>query len=187
MSEEQQTRPKLWKRIIVVGVCVGVGFALMASLIVGVAFWYESRPKPPRPWDTAAITAEFDVVDTEGENDQIVFRYTLQNNTDFDYSPLDTSLKLMGQLERQKSLSNSPEGFPKIDSVYIPARQRVRYSIHTIYPYDKEKLKADASTDERTAWRKKLGIFIKEDMGNLNGFVIFDDTDRYQINFKKGW
>jgi hypothetical protein len=54
-----------WKRILLRAAGFGAGFALSLALILGVALWYESRPKPPKPWDAKTIRAEYDHVTGE--------------------------------------------------------------------------------------------------------------------------
>lgn len=45
---------------------------------------------------------------TEGDKNTLVFYYTLQNNTDFDYTIDDVSkITLLVKLEREKNLSDS--------------------------------------------------------------------------------
>jgi hypothetical protein len=185
------SQTKTWQRIVLTGFSFGVGIALTASLIFAGFLWYESRPKSPepsRPWNTKAITAEFDVLDTEGDKNNIIFNYTLQNNTEFDYQMPEGSVRLMAQLQRENSLSSADEGFTNLDkNVFIPAKQRFRYTVHMGYPYDKETLPSNASREQKTAWRQRLASYLNQEMGNLNGFVLFDESNRYQINLPKGW
>jgi len=178
---------KPWKKLVLVGVSIGVGFAVCAASIIAVFIWYDSRPTPPKPWDSRSITAEFDRLDTEGENNNIVFYYTLQNNTDFDYRLPEGSTTLMAQLEQTKSLSASKDGFTTHDTaVFLPAKQRYRYAVHVAYPYE-IKLKDSATDVETKAWREKLGVYVNDEMSNLNGFVLFDEANRYQVILPKGW
>jgi len=72
--------------------------------------------------------------------------------------------------------------------IFIPAKQRGRYSISLpSYRYPGGKLKDDASKEERQAYGKAISAYVNEKFGNLNGFVLFDEANRYQINFPKGW
>ena len=177
------------KRWIIMGASFGAGLAVTLALIIGGYLWYASKPKPPKPWDTKAITATYDFIDTEGDNNTIVFYYTLQNNTDYDYRITDASnFTLMGKLEKQKSLSGAKgDRFLKFDfPLLLPAKQRLRFAIHLDYPYDK-KSKAEATKDEREKYRKELSAFLKEKTPNLDGFAIFDELNRYQIDFPREW
>jgi hypothetical protein len=177
------------KRWIITGASFGGGLAIVLALIIGGYLWYESKPRPPKPWDNKAITANYDFVDTEGEKNTIVFYYTLQNNTDFDYRIVDaSSVTLMSKLEKTKSLSGTKnDDFLKIDfPILLPAKQRARFAIHFNYPYEK-KSRGEATQDEREKYRKELAAFLKEKAPNLNGFALFDELNRYQVDFARGW
>jgi hypothetical protein len=41
--------------------------------------------------------------------------------------------------------------------------------------------------EEQGNFRKALAGYVSKEMGNVDGFVVFDETNRYQINFPKGW
>ena len=177
------------KHWIITGASFGAGLAITLALIIGGYLWYSSKPKPPKPWDTKAITATYDRVDTEGDNNTIVFYYILQNNTDYDYHIVDASnVTLMDKLEKQKSLSwGKSDQFLKFDyPLLLPAKQRLRFAIHLDYPYNK-KIKAEATKDEIEKYRKALSGFLKEETPNLNGFAMFDELNRYQIDFPREW
>jgi hypothetical protein len=180
------------KRMVVSGLAGGVGFAVAIAIILGIVSWYQSRPKPPKPWDKAAVTATYDSIDTEGQSgrwegqppNRLVFYYTLQNNTDSDYQFSDlTNIVVMAKLKRQKSLSGQKgDKFLQPDSpVLIPAKQRIRFALHVGYPYEYDKsLKAGAS-------KKDIEAYVNEKFSNLDGFALFDENNRYQIDFPKGW
>jgi hypothetical protein len=181
-----------WKRLAIVSASAGAGLAVTMALIVGGLLWYSSRPHPPKPWNTSALKATYDYIDTEGDKRTIVFYYTLENKTDADYkveSGVNATIAL--HLQRQDSLSvERDESYVKIDyPLFVPAKQRSRFAIHLLaYPYQgKEVLKADASLEERRSFRKALAGYVSKDMGNLDGFVLLDEANRYQINFPKGW
>ena len=177
------------KRWIITGVSFGAGAAVIIALIICGYLWYSSKQKPPKPWDTKAITAIYDSVYTEGENNYFVFYYTLQNNTDFDYNLSDlTNITLMGKLKKQKSLTGKKtDEFLKPDyPILIPAKQRIRFALHLGYPYDKT-LKKDASEEEEAKYKKDIEAYANKKLSNLDGFVLFDELKRYQIEFSKGW
>lgn len=177
------------KRLIIISIFAGIGFAVTFSIIAGGVFWYQSQPKPPKPWDINAVVASYDHIDTEGENNNIVFYYTLQNNTDLDYKiPNLSNVVAMAKLEKQKSLSSTPndEHLKPDFPILIPARQRIRFAIDLKYPYDK-KLKNDSTQQERKKYGEELERFANDKLSNLDGFVLFDERNRYQINLPNGW
>jgi hypothetical protein len=104
----QPTPVHTWKRLAVISLSAGAGFALMLSLIVGGIVWYTSRPKPLKPWDTNAIIAKeapsFSVSD---DGSKIEFQYTLENTTSSDYRiNSDSAIKV---LLRTKTGTLSPD------------------------------------------------------------------------------
>jgi|SRR3972149_8276638 len=177
------------KKIIISSIVGGVSFAVAIAIIFGLVFWYQNKPKPPKPWNKEAITATYDSVDTEGEKNYFVFYYTLQNNTDFDYKFSDlTNILFMAKLKKQKSLSGQKNNeFLQPDfPILIPAKQRIRFALHLSFPYDKS-LKKDASKDESEKYKKELEAYANKEFSNMEGFVLFDEINRYQIEFQKGW
>lgn len=166
----------------------GAGVVITAALILGTFFWYESRPKP---WNSTAIAAIYNSIDTEGEKNTFVFYYTLENNTDFDYKiSFLSDVVLLAKLKRGDSLSGkiNDKFFQPDYRILLPARQRIRFAIHLGYPYVYDiPRKEDATDEEKEKYRNELKAYASKKFSNLNGFVIFDEKHRYQINFPKGW
>jgi hypothetical protein len=182
-----------WKQILLKAAGFGAGFALFVCLILGFWSWYSKRPKPPKPWDTQKITAEYDVATTEttqNKNETFAIAYTLQNNTDYDYEIRDKeSVILAGLLKRQKSAStNWDENWLHYDTpVFLPAHGRVRFSIHLGYPY--EDAPKEPTEDDKAIYEYHTGIakYLKNKLSNLDGFVLYDQTNRYEIVLPNGW
>jgi hypothetical protein len=128
-----------WKRPILIGVGWGLGTAVGLVVLVGGFFWYEARPQPPKPGNPAAIKAEYDMADTEGDDNNIVVYYTLENTTDFDYrAEKSDDIKFNAKLQRENSLSPSGD-LGRIEyPIMMPAKKRVRFPIHLSYPYPGE-------------------------------------------------
>jgi hypothetical protein len=188
-------KTSMWKRTLFIGIGWGLGTAVGLAVIVGGLLWYENRPKPPtppkppKPWDVASIKAEYDYVDTEGDKNSLVFYYILENTTDFDYElQNDNRVRMNATLEQQKSLSPFSAGdFEKIDyPIFVPAKKRVRFSIHIGYTYP-VKQKENADLEERRAYRRGIEKYVADKMGNLDGFDLLEETNRYEIIFPAGW
>jgi hypothetical protein len=182
-----------WKQILLKAAGFGAGFALFVCLILWLWSWYSSRPKPPKPWDTRKITAEYDVASTEkAENKDKTFAiyYTLQNNTDYDYEIKDKdSAILAAQLKREKSVSmNWDQKWLHYETpVFVPAHGRVRFCVHLAYPYVNSP--PEPTKDAKAIYEYDTGIakYLKNEMGNLNGFVLYDQTNRYEVLLPNGW
>ena len=114
-----------WKRPLLIGVGWGLGTAVGLAILAGGLLWYQSRPKPPKPWNTKAIEAHY--VNTqffEGEKKTTLragLVFDLKNNTGADYTleehPSDTvvvmqRMKFSNTLVSGMGLTWSPERGP---------------------------------------------------------------------------
>ena len=116
-----------WKRLAIVSFFGGAGFAVTLAIILGSFAWYNSRPKPPQPWNTTAVVATYDSMSTIGDDNNIVFYYVLQNTTDHDYKlQSNYGITLYLRLAEEKSLS-SFHGKEKIMyPIFVPSKQSFR-------------------------------------------------------------
>jgi hypothetical protein len=164
-TPESPAPPAGWKRLALRSAAAGAGFAVAASLIVGGFLWYQSRPKPQRPWNASAITATFSsglnlapgIVPPLGEDAlDGGFDFILENTTDSDFRLTDPSTySIVVSLKQEKALSAAYA--PKLKlPVFIPATQRAKVHL-------------DLSCD---TCAKEVG-----------GFVLFDESTHYQISF----
>jgi hypothetical protein len=188
MPDPVAKETKWWKKTLLLGFSFGAGLAIFLSIAAGSFLWYESHPKPPesaKPWNSKAVTAEFDFLDIVGDESNIAFYYTLQNNTETDYQ-LPEDPQVMARLKDEKSLTAAKDMIKKVDSVFIPQKQRARYVIifNGSYP---EKKKADYVNEEKAAFRNRLKQYLNKHADDLDGFVVFDNANRYEIDFPKGW
>jgi hypothetical protein len=76
--------------------------------------------------------------------------------------------------------------FLRDPEVFLPAKQRLKFGIRFPYSYEK-RMPANATSEQRKIYRKELADYVRTHASNLNGFVLFDETNRYQIDFAKGW
>jgi len=174
-----------WQRVLLKPFGFGAGFALLCAVVVGGLVWYSRRPKPPQAWNTQAITATYDYVTTKGEQNRIVFVYTLQNNTQEDYridseSEVDVFHKLVSQNSIYHTVNKRPEiAFP----IFVPAGGRTTLVIG----YESEYSGAKINGDDQKKYRADVQEFVKTKHPNLGGFVLFDQIHRYEIELPKGW
>jgi hypothetical protein len=185
-----------WKRLLLTGAGFGAGFAIFTTAIIGGWIWYDSRPHAPKPWNGKAIIATFDYPDTESgpqdkggfSPDQLVFYYTLENTTDFDYRmPSRDQLQLSGKLKEERSLTTNDQLLTLDDHpIFLPAKQRMRIGIHLQYGVKKDFGPKD-SKEDRQKRRKAIADYMGTEVNNLDGFVVFDTENRYRIDFPNGW
>lgn len=175
----------LWKKILLRSVGVGAGFAITLCIVVGFFVWYRERPKPPKPWSKQAITAEYDYVSTDDEN-KIFFYYTVQNNTEADYQlESNTQVEMAVRLKAEKAFESSRKIVTLEYPVFIPAKGRVRLKVKIPYTYpghDKQ-----GTSDELHDHNSKVAQYFAKEATNLDGFVLFDTMNKYEIDFPSGW
>lgn len=178
----------LWKKILLRSAGFGAGFAITLCVVVGVWIWYIERPKPPKPWDKQAITAEYDNVSTAGDENFFSVQYILQNNTDVDYRlDSDSGVEISAKLQQQKGLAEFSRKTIAVEfPVFVPAKNRVRLPIILKYHYPVRE-KNDPTLEERKQFRTDVAKYITNEFKNLDGFVLFDTTNRYEIDFPTGW
>ena len=178
-----------WKRLALMSAAAGAGAVLAAALLAGGILWLSSRPERPKPWNSKAIIATFDYPDTEGIPKTVVLDYTLENKSDLDYRmPKKDQLKINGLLKRENSLI-AEGGAISIDEDenFLPAKHRRTFRIHLDFPVDAG-LGPEPQTKEDYRRRQRIiANVLKEKLPNLNGFVIFDTMQRYEIVFPNGW
>ena len=177
-----------WKRILLKSLGIGIGIGIGLALAVGFYLWYSSRPIPPKPWDSAAITANFLSADTTGDDKHVRFRYILENHTERDYRAKTSDLMLSAVLHEKGSLTGAGSGEVKFeeDTIFLPAKDHAAVEIELLgyaYPGGSH----PKGNDELDKYHDAVKKYVDEHLPRLNGFAAFDDTNRYRINFPNGW
>jgi len=135
----------------------------------------------PKPWNARALTASYEGMHTlNAYNRDIVFWYTVENTTDQDYRvETGDGISLTGKLAQPQSLSGFDSSEKIHYPIFIPSKQRLRVDIEIQNQYP------DSGGNQPPT--KVLEECVRTHFGNLDGFVLFDSNNRYQINFPKGW
>ena len=177
-----------WKSILLKSLGVGVGIGIGISLCVGTIAWYSSRPRPQKPWDANAITATFEHVDTGGDNRHLRFLYSLENHTDTDYRT-DTSIVEVSAVVGEKgSLTGSGHVKFEDKNIFLPAKQRLLVALEMPnYRYPETNVLASDTLEGRKKYREAVMKYVEKDLPRLNGFAMFDEINRYRINFPSSW
>ena len=112
----------------------------------------------------------------------------MQNNTDEDFRlDSDVGINLTARLQEQKESAQFSQTYFSLEyPVFVPARNRVRLFIESKYKYP-IKEKEDATKEDRKEYRNALAKHVIDGWSNLNGFVVLDTIDRYEIDFPTGW
>lgn len=152
--------------------------------IVGVLLWYSSRPAPPQRWNKNALVAtEPPGFDASKDGKRIVFTYSVENTTNTDYS-VDSiyGIKVLirdkgDSLSQPLSEDTSPLRLP----IFIPAKQRGRLTVSLTL----SGIPVQATTDTDAEYHEQLRIYCEKHLASIAGFVLFDDTNRYQVNLPR--
>ena len=170
------------KRLAVIGASAGVGLGLTLAALLGFFPWYQSHGKS-KSWNSRAIKATYvgsQLRKIDKSNAGLLFYYDLENSTDSDYRFSDgPHLVVMCRLLSNNSLSS--EQNVRLDyPVFLPARQRARIALGISHPFN-----WPPPTDP--AVEDKFKDFVKQRVADVEGFVLFDEANRCQIEFPKGW
>ena len=162
----------------------GAGFALTLALLGGALFWYSSRPRSERPWNSVAFKASLSDIDAwqaealigsqPPNSGMLEFTYIVENRSGTDYST--TGASVVAMVQRPDGLVASEESIKVKYPIFIPSGQKV--AVLLSIPYGDI-----GSVDKNTDLRKAL----REQLPKLSGFVLFDQATRYQIELPKGW
>ncbi len=172
-----------WKKLLLVGVGWGIGTAVGLAGIVGVYLWHQSRPKPPKTWNTSAIFSSDDGpgfgVDGNGQQKSIYLTYALRNSTDADYEiGPDTEIRIM----MRNSDGSLSEPLPKEIAVlrrpiFVPAKQEAFSRLSIVFG---NSIPPKSVTETDDQYHEKLRAFCREQFRGAS-FVLFDDANRYEI------
>jgi hypothetical protein len=175
--------PTLWKRLAIISLFGGVGIAVTLAAILGVAVWYSSRPKPPKPWNTDAIVAEDSPgFSSSSDGKKMSLSYSLRNTTDTDYHiDSDSILKLVmktkdGTFTPPMAADNGSVELP----VFIPAKQKAYFQLSLVMSGVPQQTVGESDD----AFHERLRAYL-EQYPNIDSFAVFEETNRYQINLPR--
>ena len=179
-----------WKKIGVV-VLVACAFTLGAALLViGVAPKApNSAPSSPAPvqaaspWNSRAIEGTpvgIRVQEIDPTHAAVVFSYDLQNTTDTDYRlAKGPNIVIMSRLASSGTLSGD-EPIALDSAAFVPARNRTRVALEVTHAFN--------WPGQRTAYAERtFDQLVMGDVGQITGFVLFDQANRYEIDFPAAW
>lgn len=170
-----------WQKLFLKAAGFGAGCA--AFLVAAIAGWqvFQSLPESPKPWNRDAIKATYAELSLRtGDRPVLRFRYTLENTTLRDYYlPSDPKAAFV-VLPDGKGMSQEEE-LTWDKGAYIPPGQKVSVAFYLTYDYSDSYPKSDRDNLD------KLSKFMARREKELEGFVVLDRTNRYQMTFPKGW
>jgi hypothetical protein len=179
---ESGTKNSHWQKL-------GVG-ALLAVLLVGVLLWFTGRlpqseisAKSAAPWNSHAVQTTYAGVrvrEIDASNAAVVFLYDLDNRSQSDYQLVKgPDVVVMSRLKSASTLS-SEKPVTLSASAFVPANNRTRIALEIAEPFSWP-ARMDASSDAR------FRELIAQETAEVDGFVIFDQAHRYQIDLAGSW
>jgi len=176
------------KRWLIKSVGFGSGFALMLAILAGLCFWYISRPKPPKPWNRSAIKASY--YRAESQDNGVDFQYVLENTTteDLRLTEADRPDVAVKTADTNSLFGFDSENVKLLLPVYVPAKHRTRVEIKISgYRLDATDPGVNATKEERDNYHKEVAEQIALKTPNLEGFEVFINSGRLEIDMPKGW
>lgn len=160
-----------------------LGFLLAVALAAVIFPYIHPGGRASRPWNSGAITASYVGVqlrELDSGNAALYLAYEVQNRTDSDYRLADgPNALVMTRLRADGSLSSQQQvrlSYP----TFLPARQRARVALEIPSPFG-------WPADGDPAFRDKLKDFVNQKLADVEAFVLFDQPDRFEIEFPSGW
>ena len=138
---------------------------------------------PTPPWNSHAVEGTFTGVrvrEIDPSKSEVEFLYDLDNKTDTDYQlAKGSTVVIMSRLKSSGSLSS--EGQVALgSSAFVPARNRTRIELGVTRAFD---WPARMDIDSQLRIRQ----LVAAELADLDGFVLFDQGARYQIELPGAW
>jgi hypothetical protein len=164
----------LGKKLGLIGLAVGALALLTVLVIFARARYIAGRPQA---WNSGAIEttlAGVRVRELDNTHAAVVFSYDLDNRTDTDYRlSSGPNVVIMSRLQPNGSLTSVQQ--VSLDSAaFVPARNRTRISLEIAHPFD-------WPSQRDAAAERQVRQFVADEVSGVQGFVLFDQSTRYQI------
>jgi hypothetical protein len=158
------------------------GFLITLVLTAAILYHRHGVSKPD-PWNSSAITATYvgaQLRELDSGNAAVYLAYEVQNHTDSDYQLADGPRALvMSRLRADGSLSSQEQvrlSYP----TFLPARQRARVALEIPSSFS-------WPADSDPAFQDRLRDLVNQKLTEVQAFVLFDQADRFEIEFPSGW
>ena len=169
------------KQLLIIATSTAV-LLLLAILTLGGPLFKKPPQEARTGWNRDGIKASYvaaQLREVDKAHSSLVLSYDLKNLTDLDYRLSDgAGVVIMSRLKGDGSLSQE-ESIHLSYPVFLPARQRARLAI--------EISRAFAWPREDSHYEEKLKEFVKQRLGSVRGFVLFDEASHSQIDLPAAW
>lgn len=164
-------------------VAILLGLVGAAYLMVACAPRQPASADGVAPWNPGAMQTSYAGVRVEqidASNAAIVFLYDVDNRSGSDYQlTKGPGVVIMSRLRSSGALSS--EKPVSLDaSAFVPMRNRTRIALEVAEPFN-------WPTRMDTTSENRFRQLVAQEVADLEGFVIFDQSHRYQINLPGAW
>jgi hypothetical protein len=174
-----------WKRLFIKAAGLGAGATVVFVICTLLFHWYESRPKPPTPWNKQVLKAQFSHVTTTS-NGHFNFFYVVENTALSDYRLNSTSeVDITIQSRNRLTMCEQCLALPELP-IFIPAGRKMLVPIELKYSVPPE-LKAELAGSPDENEDKIVESYVKKKFVHLDGFIVYDQSTRLEIDFPDSW
>jgi hypothetical protein len=176
---------RAWKKI---GVTVLVACAFTLALLVIVVVPRLARRNPPveqaaASWNSHAINGSpvgIRVQEIDSTHAAVMFLYDLDNQTDIDYRlAKGPGIVILSRLKAGGTLSGD-EQIALDSAAFVPARNSTRIALEVTHLFN--------WPGQKTAYAERaFDQLVTGDVAGVAGFVLFDQANRYEIDFPAAW
>jgi len=156
-------------------------FVLVIWTLFAPAFKHPSK-ESRKDWNQEAIKAAYVAIqlrEVDKTHSSLILSYDLNNLTDLDYRLAESSgAVIMSKLRSDGSLSQE-EPVRLSYPVFLPARQHARMAIEISQPFTWPR--------EDSHYEERLKEFVKQRLGGVRGFVLFDEASHSQVELPAVW
>jgi hypothetical protein len=160
-----------------------IGLLSCAVLFLAAAYaWREPRlvqhAAGQTPWNSRAIESAFkgiQVREVDAAHASLVFLYDLENSatSDFQLTP-GPGVVIMKRLKADGSLSSNTQA-RLVSGAFVPTNNRTRVELEVTDPFN-------WPAQRNAAAEQSFRDFVARETSGLQGFVIFDQNSRYEID-----
>lgn len=161
----------------------GVTLVALTLLASTTSLFKRSSKDRPRTWNQGTISAGYigsQLREIDKTHSSLIISYDLENDTDSDYRLSEgPGLIILSKLKSDGSYSQEQPirlAYP----VFLPARQHARLAIEMTQAFN-------WPGEEDSGYLDKMRNFVKQRLENVGEFVLFDETNHWQLELPSGW
>ena len=161
----------------------GITLLALALLANTTSLFRRSNRDESATWNQKTISAGYigsQLKQIDKTHSSLIISYQLENNTDADYHLADgPGVIILSKMKSDGSYSQE-EPVRLAYPVFLPAKQHARMAIEITQPFN-------WPAEQDTGYLDKMRNFVKQRLENVGEFVLFDQTNHWQLELPSGW